>query len=72
MGEGLLDYKALELQKEGKSLEEVAQWVEENKLKICHFFMVEDSESSAERWTYLEDSSSDRNDGTDQADHLSG
>ena len=26
----------------GKSLEEVAQWVEENKLKICHFFMVED------------------------------
>lgn len=28
--------------KEGKSLEEVAQWVEENKLKICHFFMVED------------------------------
>lgn len=24
------------------SLEEVAQWVEENKLKICHFFMVED------------------------------
>ena len=42
MGEGLLDYKALELQKEGRSLEEVAQWVEENKLKICHFFMVED------------------------------
>ena len=40
--EGLIDYKALELQKEGKSLEEVAQWVEENKLKICHFFMVED------------------------------
>ena len=35
MGEGLLDYKALELQKEGRSLEEVAQWVEENKLKIC-------------------------------------
>lgn len=24
------------------SLGEVAQWVEENKLKICHFFMVED------------------------------
>ena len=42
LGEGLIDYKALELQKEGKSLEEVAQWVEENKLKICHFFMVED------------------------------
>ena len=42
LGEGLIDYKALELQKEGRSLEEVAQWVEENKLKICHFFMVED------------------------------
>lgn len=42
LGEGLIDYKALELQKEEKSLEEVAQWVEENKLKICHFFMVED------------------------------
>lgn len=42
MGEGLVDYKALELQKEGKSLEEVAQWVEENKLKVCHFFMVDD------------------------------
>ena len=42
MGEGLIDYKALELQKEGKSLEEVAQWVEENKLKVCHFFMVDD------------------------------
>ena len=42
MGEGLIDYKALELQKEGKTLEEVAQWVEENKLKICHFFMVDD------------------------------
>ena len=26
LGEGLIDYKALELQKEGKSLEEVAQW----------------------------------------------
>lgn len=42
IGEGLIDYKALELQKEGKSLEEVAQWVEENKLKLGHFFMVED------------------------------
>lgn len=42
IGEGLIDYKALELQKEGKTLEEVAQWVEENKLKLCHFFMVED------------------------------
>ena len=42
MGEGLLVYKAVQLKRAGKSLEEVAQWVEENKLKICHFFMVED------------------------------
>ena len=42
LGEGLLVYKAVQLKRAGKSLEEVAQWVEENKLKICHFFMVED------------------------------
>ena len=42
MGEGLLVYKAVQMKRAGKSLEEVAQWVEENKLKICHFFMVED------------------------------
>ena len=42
MGEGLLVYKAVQLKRAGKSLEEVAQWVEENKLKICHFFMVQD------------------------------
>ena len=42
MGEGLLVYKAIQMKRAGKSLEEVAQWVEENKLKICHFFMVED------------------------------
>ena len=42
LGEGLIDYKALELQKEGKSLEEVAQWVEENKIKNLPFLMVED------------------------------
>ena len=42
LGEGMIDYKAFELQKEGKTLEEVAQWVEDNKLKVCHFFMVDD------------------------------
>ena len=42
MGEGLLLHKALQLKAAGKTMEEVAQWVEENKLKICHFFMVED------------------------------
>ena len=42
LGEGMIDYKALELQKEGKTMEEVAQWVEDHKLKVCHFFMVDD------------------------------
>lgn len=42
LGEGMIDYKAFELQKEGKTLEEIAQWVEDNKLKVCHFFMVDD------------------------------
>lgn len=34
MGEGLLVYKAVQLKRAGKSLEEVAAWVEENKLHI--------------------------------------
>lgn len=42
MGQGLLVHKALQLQKGGKSLDEVAQWLEENKLHICHNFTVED------------------------------
>ena len=36
MGEGLLLHKALQLKAAGKTMEEVAQWVEENKLHICH------------------------------------
>ena len=50
MGEGLLVYKAVQLKRAGKSLEEVAQWVEENKLKICHFFMVEDRKKWLPGW----------------------
>lgn len=42
MGEGLLLYKALELQEQGKSLEEIKAWVEENKLHICHNVTVDD------------------------------
>jgi len=42
MGEGLLLYKVISLKKEGKTFEEIAQWVEENKLHICHFFTVDD------------------------------
>ncbi len=42
MGEGLLVHKALQLQKEGKSLEETAQWIEENRLHLVHTFTVDD------------------------------
>ena len=42
MGEGLLVHYAVELQKRGKTMEEVAQWVEDNKLKLCHTFTLDD------------------------------
>lgn len=42
LGQGLLVYHAVRLKKEGKSLDEVAAWIEENKLHICHEFTVED------------------------------
>lgn len=41
MGEGFLLYKAVELLEQGRSLEETAKWVEENKLHICHDFTVD-------------------------------
>ena len=42
MGEGLLVYYAAKKKKEGLGLEELAQWVEENKLHLCHWFTVDD------------------------------
>ena len=42
LGEGLLVHKAVMLKEAGKSLEEVADWVERNKLRICHNFTVDD------------------------------
>jgi DegV family protein with EDD domain len=42
MGEALLLYKVLSLKAENKSLDEIAQWVEENKLHICHNVTVDD------------------------------
>ena len=41
-GYGLLVYFAAEMQKNGASIEEVAAFCEETKLKICHWFTVED------------------------------
>lgn len=42
LGEGLLLYKVLELKEEGKNIDEISQWVEENKLHICHNVTVDD------------------------------
>ena len=42
LGEGLLLYKALQQKAAGKTIEETAAWVEENKLHICHDVTVDD------------------------------
>ena len=42
LGEGLLLYKALQLKEKGKTIDEIEQWVEENKLHICHDVTVDD------------------------------
>lgn len=42
MGEGILAHYAYEMKKEGKSVEEIAQWIEENKLHVCHQVTVDD------------------------------
>lgn len=42
LGEGLLVWYACKLRSEGKSLDEVADWCENNKLHLCHWFTVDD------------------------------
>ncbi len=42
MGQGLLLDYAVELRDGGKSLEEVKDWLENNKLKLVHYFTVDD------------------------------
>lgn len=42
MGEALLVYKAVCQKKAGKTMEEVAAWVEENKLHVCHNVTIDD------------------------------
>ena len=42
LGEGLLVYKAALLAEGGASIEEVHAWVEDNKLKVAHWFTVDD------------------------------
>lgn len=42
LGEGLLLYYALKRKNEGKTIEETAKWVEENKLHVCHNVTIDD------------------------------
>ncbi len=41
-GQGLMVYLAAKLRDEGKTIEEVRDYVEENKLHLCHLFTVDD------------------------------
>ncbi|MDF2906921.1 MAG: DegV protein [Herbinix sp.] len=42
LGEGLLVHKAVGLKDSGKSIDEVAEWLEQNKFHLCHMFTVDD------------------------------
>lgn len=42
LGEGMAVHYAVKLKNEGKSIEEVADWLEKNKLSICHVFTIDD------------------------------
>lgn len=42
LGQGLLVWHAAQQKKAGKTIEEVRDWVEENKLRLCHWFTVND------------------------------
>lgn len=42
LGEGLLVRYAIDLREEGKEIEEVCQWLEDNRLNLCHWFTVDD------------------------------
>lgn len=42
MGEGLLVYYAAMMKKEGKTMDELLDWLKENVLHLCHWFTVDD------------------------------
>lgn len=42
LGEGLAVHYAASLKEQGKTMDEVAAWLEENKLHICHKFTIDD------------------------------
>lgn len=41
-GEGLLTWLAVQQQRDGASLQENVQWIEQHKLELCHWFTVDD------------------------------
>ncbi len=42
MGEGLLVYYAAKLKQEGRSIDQVSQWLLDNRLNLCQWFTVDD------------------------------
>lgn len=42
LGEGLLVHKAVKMKEERKSLDEIVDWLDNNKLNLCHIFTVDD------------------------------
>lgn len=38
----MLLYKAVELKEQGKTMEEIHEWIEANKLRVCHIITVDD------------------------------
>ncbi len=42
MGQGLIVNSAVQMKKDGKSMDEIAEWVEAKKLNVCHQVTVED------------------------------
>ena len=42
VGQGFFVWQALERQRQGATFEELCQWAEENKLRVAHWFTVED------------------------------
>lgn len=42
LGQGMAIHYAVKLKNEGKTIEEIADWVEKNKLSICHIFTIDD------------------------------
>lgn len=42
LGEGLLVYKACRMARDGATIEETCEWVEQNKLNLAHWFTVDD------------------------------